>query len=219
MGVDLYWLPLGAGGRSVRFNGKVYEALCARREHRSRCDLYHSALEVATDTGVYVIEMAPAWAELALDRGVVAEGAVGSRLLGHLRLFEYEIRCWRGGRIPDAGEAVESPQRLTDDAGQARRILDSIALVPTPVWGRDELQTGDMWNSNSVIAWLLVASGIDPRLARLPPGGRAPGWNAGLVAALRRWPRRCVPDTARGSGRGPCRAGRRRARARARRRW
>jgi hypothetical protein len=151
-------------------NGKVYEAFRARREHRCRCELYHSALEVATDTGVYVIEMAPAWDELATDRGVVGEGAVGSRLLGHLRLFQYEIRCWRDGRIPDVEEAVNSPQRLTDEAPQARRVLDLIATVPTPVWGRDELRTGDMWNSNSVIAWLLVTSGIDPRLAHLPPG-------------------------------------------------
>ena len=31
-GVDLYWLPLGAGGRSVRLNGRVFEALAARLE-------------------------------------------------------------------------------------------------------------------------------------------------------------------------------------------
>ena len=24
-GVDLYWLPLGAGGHCVRFNGRVFE--------------------------------------------------------------------------------------------------------------------------------------------------------------------------------------------------
>ena len=28
--VDLYWLPLGAGGHSVRLNGRVYEAVAAR---------------------------------------------------------------------------------------------------------------------------------------------------------------------------------------------
>ncbi len=28
-GVDLYWLPLGAGGHSVRLNGRVYEAVAA----------------------------------------------------------------------------------------------------------------------------------------------------------------------------------------------
>ena len=27
--VDLYWLPLGAGGHSVRLNGIVYEAVAA----------------------------------------------------------------------------------------------------------------------------------------------------------------------------------------------
>jgi hypothetical protein len=56
-GVDLYWLPLGAGGRSVRFNGRVYEALVATIERRKRCDLYHSALEVRTPDRRFVIEM------------------------------------------------------------------------------------------------------------------------------------------------------------------
>jgi hypothetical protein len=28
-GVELYWLPLGAGGHSVRSNGRVFEALAA----------------------------------------------------------------------------------------------------------------------------------------------------------------------------------------------
>lgn len=43
--VDLYWLPLGAGGHSVRLNGRVYEAIAARLERRPSCDLYHSALD------------------------------------------------------------------------------------------------------------------------------------------------------------------------------
>src|SRR5205807_9219102 len=42
--VDLYWLPLGAGGHSVRLNGRIFEAVAARLERRSPCDLYHSAL-------------------------------------------------------------------------------------------------------------------------------------------------------------------------------
>jgi hypothetical protein len=179
--VDLYWLPLGAGGRSVRLNGRVFEAVAARLGHRAPCDLYHSALEVRAARATYVIEMAPVWNERASDRGVVGEGAVGSRLLGGLRMFRYEIRCWRDGRIPDVAEAVDSPQRLTQDPVIARRVLDLAPKVPTHVWGRDELRTGDMWNSNSLIAWLLVESGIDSRLAHLPAGGRAPGWNAGLA--------------------------------------
>jgi hypothetical protein len=40
-GVDLYWLPLGAGGHSVRLNGRVYEAVAARLARRPACDLYH----------------------------------------------------------------------------------------------------------------------------------------------------------------------------------
>ncbi len=44
-GVDLYWLPLGAGGHFVQLNGRVYEACDAAIHRRSRYDLYHSALE------------------------------------------------------------------------------------------------------------------------------------------------------------------------------
>ena len=57
--VLLYWLPLGAGGRSVRFNGRMFEALMARHEHRAVRDLYHSALEVHVGDDRFVVEMTP----------------------------------------------------------------------------------------------------------------------------------------------------------------
>jgi hypothetical protein len=178
-------LPLGAGGRSVRLNGRVYEALAARAGHRPACDLYHSALTVQVSEASYVIEQAPV-ADLSGDqRGVVAGGAVGSRWAGRFRIFRYEIRLWRSGRIPDLAEAVDSPLRLSDDEDCARRMLQVVAQVPTPVWGRDELGTGEMWNSNSVIAWVIASSGIDTESIRPPEGGRAPGWQAGLVVAGR----------------------------------
>ena len=183
--VDLYWLPLGAGGHFVRLNGRVFEAVAAWVGRRPACDLYHSALEVRVAEGTFVIEQAPVRDRRGEQRGVVAEGAVGSSWAGRFRIFRYEIRRWRNGCIPDVDEAVESPWRVTDDADRARRILDLVPLVPTPVWGRDELATGDMWNSNSVIAWLLARSGMETDAIRLPAGGRAPGWQAGLVVARR----------------------------------
>jgi hypothetical protein len=94
-GIDLYWLPLGAGGHFVRWNGRVYEAAVALRDRRPRYDLYHSALEVRTGGGRYVIESAPIRAADGPDRGVVAEGPVGSRLLRCLPIFRYELRFWR----------------------------------------------------------------------------------------------------------------------------
>src|SRR5437763_3996736 len=183
--IDLYWLPLGAGGHSVRLNGRIFEWLAARLAHRDRCDLYHSALEVHAPEGRFVIEQAPAWSQGA-DRGVVAQGAVGTRVAGRLRLFRYEIRRWRDGVIPDVAEAVYSPQRLSDDAARARRLLELVPQVPTPVWGRDELRTGEMWNSNSLISWLITRSGPDIDSVRLPHGGRAPGWRAGFLVANQR---------------------------------
>jgi hypothetical protein len=142
--VDLYWLPLGAGGHCVRFNGRVYEALAARLQRRSACDLYHSAL-----------------------------------------------RLWRGGSIPDLAEAVDSPRHLSNDEHSARRVLDLVGQVPTPVWGRDELGAGEMWNSNSVIAWVIARSGIEAESVQPPTGGRAPGWQAGLDIARRQYEHAC----------------------------
>jgi hypothetical protein len=102
-----------------------------------------------------------------------------------MRVVRYELRCWRDGVIPDVEEAVDSPQRLTGELAIARRVLDLMPLVPTPVWGRDQLRTGEMWNSNSVIAWLLECAGLDAGSHRPPAGGRAPGWDAGVVVARR----------------------------------
>jgi hypothetical protein len=181
--VDLYWLPLGAGGHVVRLNGKAYEALMSRVERRHPLDLYHSALQVNVPQGRYTIESAPVPAGDPRKRGVVCGGSGGSRRAGRFRVFRYEVRCWRGGVIPDLCHAVGGPQRLTEDAQTARRIVDLAPQLPTPVWGRDELRTGDMWNSNSIISWLLVSSGLDAEAVRMPRGGRAPGWDAGLAVA------------------------------------
>jgi len=186
--VDLYWLPLGAGGHSVRLNGKVFEALVSLLERRRPLDIYHSALVVHLPEGRYTIESAPVPDADAQARGVVAGGPVGSRWAGHWRIFRYEIRCWRDGVIPDLDEAVDSPQRVTEDEDRARRLLRLAPQVPTPVWGRNELRAGEMWNSNSIISWLLVRSGLDEASIRMPSSGRAPGWDAGLVVARRREP-------------------------------
>lgn len=183
--IDLYWIPLGAGGAGfVRLNGRIYEAIQARLERRQRLDLYHTALEVRVPEGRFTIENA--WPSPNIDtasRGVVVEGPVGSRRIVGFRLFRYEVRRWRDGVIPDAGEAVASPQPLSDDLSRARRLLDLVASVPALIWGRDELETGEMWNSNSVISWLLARSGLAADTIKPPDGGRAPGWMAGVVAA------------------------------------
>jgi hypothetical protein len=47
------------------------------------------------------------------------------------------------------------------------------------------MATGDMWNSNSLVAWLLARAGIDTEDVAPPARGRAPGWSAGLITAAR----------------------------------
>lgn len=184
--VDLYWLPLGAGGHSVRLSGRVFEALAASLDGRRASALYHSALIVRLANGSsFVIEQTPARDARSATRGVVAGGAVGARWAGRARIFRYEVRRWRDGVIPDVAEAVESPRRLTNDPHIARLLWRLVPEVPAPVWGRDELGAGEMWNSNSVVSWLIERSGLDAASIRPPAGGRAPGWNAGIAVARR----------------------------------
>ncbi|MGH8824111.1 MAG: hypothetical protein ACRDVN_06515 [Jiangellaceae bacterium] len=93
------------------------------------------------------------------------------------------LLAWRV--IPDIADAVESPQRLSIDPARAEQVLSLASTFPTATWGRDELGTGDMWNSNSLVAWLLARSGHDMDSIGPPEHGRAPGWAAGLVVAGR----------------------------------
>jgi hypothetical protein len=188
--LDLYWIPLGAGNRTVQFSGRTFESLAARYDRRTPCDLYHSALVATLDGDRYFIEMTPvpSPARAVADRGVVGGGTVGTRWAAPLRIFRYEIRCWRNGLIPDLRYAVDGPVELTSDEPLVRAVVEAVPSVPTPTWGRDELRAGEMWNSNSVVSWLLAVTGLVTDAGDPPAGGRAPGWHAGIAIARRRSP-------------------------------
>lgn len=183
--VDLFWLPLGAGGHCVRWNGRLYEWCSARHEHRASADLYHCGLMLRLDDITYAVEMGPVWNVSDADRGVLAEGPVGSKWLGRFRAFRYEMRCWPGGYIPDVAEAVGGPVRTTEDPTRVAAVLEVLREIPALTWGRDELGAGEMWNSNSAVAWALARTGHDMDAIGPPTRGRAPGWTAGLVLADR----------------------------------
>ena len=185
--VELSWIPLGAGNSVVRANGKVFEAISSAVHRGRKADIYHSVLQVAAGNDRYTIEMAPTPDSHGEQRGVVGTGSVGLRWLGRFRIFRYENRCWRNGVIPDLATSVSST-RMPTSSETAQRLVDLTASVPTPVWGRDELRTGEMWNSNSVISWLLIRSGIGVDGIVPPPNGRAPGWKAGVTIADREGP-------------------------------
>lgn len=169
----------------VRHTSRWWESVHAARERRAPRRLLHAALEVAVDGDRHVIEMAPAWGVPAAgDRGVVATGPVGLRWLGRSRFFRYEVRRWRDGVIADRRWAVGGPMRVAHEDAPARAILRSVEQVPILTWGRDALGIGDMWNSNSLVSWLLVAgAGIDAATVGPPDNGRAPGWAAGIELA------------------------------------
>jgi hypothetical protein len=181
--VDLYWLPLGAGGRFVRLNGRIYEFFKARSEHRPAMNLYHTALEVRLPDGLFVIENAwPIPDGDGTARGVTVEGPVGTAWLGRFGMFRYEIRSWKDGSIADRAYAV-APDRISRDKKVARNLIALANVVPAYVWGRKPHGYGEMWNSNSVISWLLTAAGVDVEKITARGGGRAPGWRTGIEVA------------------------------------
>ncbi len=184
-GIYLFWIPLGAGGSGfVRLNGRVYEALVSRRARRPSLDLYHTALEVRLPGDRYVVEtMWPSPDTNGSARGVTVVGPVFVEWLSSTRIFRYEVRCWRDGELPDADEAVGGAQLVAAGVDIARRVVELTPAVPVHTWGRDVIGTGDMWNSNSVISWLLASSGIEMSGVVPPSGGRAPGWDAGIAVA------------------------------------
>lgn len=179
----LWWIPVGARGHVVVHTSAWWEQLQARRERRSPQRLFHAALEVVAGADRYVIEMGPALPR-SRSAGVVLSGPVGTRW-ARTALLRYEVRCIRDGTPFDHELAVDSPVGLPLDLVTAQSLIVRLEEVPRLTWGRDELGAGDMWNSNSLVSWLLETAGIDAGEIRPPAGGLAPGWAAGIAAARR----------------------------------
>lgn len=186
--IDLYWIPLGAGPGAgpgvVRVSGRVYRVLASVRGGHTG-PVFHAALVLWSDGRARCVEMAPAWGAGAGREGVVGTGPVGLRALGRWPAFRYEIRCPAGLAIPDLAHAVASPVVVGSGSAVVRRVLDLVEWAPRPTWGRDELGAGQMWNSNSLVAWLLARAGVEAGGLRPPLAGSAPGWDAGLRVARR----------------------------------
>jgi hypothetical protein len=75
-GAELLWIPLRAGKFVVRWSGVIIDAAMAFFQRRPRSTLLHTALQVYTPEGRYVM-----------------------RAAGRFRVFRYEIRRWFGGSI------------------------------------------------------------------------------------------------------------------------
>ena len=180
--VDVVWIPLGAGATgAVHWSGLVYERWHAGRQHEEPRRLFHAALLVTEDTEPDAIEMGPQWYRRAPGAEVALVGPVGGRRLGRFRWFRYEVRRSPHGWLPDARFAT-AVVTASQSPAVARAVLDLLPAVPPLTWGRDECGTGEMWNSNSVVAWLLTGAGVVDAIGP-PAGGRAPGWSAGVAVA------------------------------------
>lgn len=172
----VWWSAVGADAPVARHASAWWERAVAAREHRALAALVHAMLEVVVDGDAWAVEMAPTWGRgSAAQSRVVVVGPVASPLLGWCPLFRYAVRVTPGGADHGAAVAVGDELRTTRD------LLGDLVHLPLRTWGRDEARVGDMWTSNSVVAWLLVRAGTDP--PGPPPGMRAPGWAAGLAAA------------------------------------
>jgi hypothetical protein len=119
--VRLYWIPLGAGGHCVRFNGRVFEAIEAARRRRPRCDLYHAALVVELDGDPYTIEVAPSPNADEVSRGAVSP-PVQSEAATSAAGASSATRCAAGG----AGRFPISPRRSASRSGSPPTRLSPV---------------------------------------------------------------------------------------------
>ena len=125
-GVDLYWIPLGAGEVVVRACGTVFEAVSALVQRRRTYDLYHSALR--SDRSRRPIRHRDgAHPRIGAENGEASwpRAPVGTKGAGQFRPCRYEIRRWRDGVIPDAQEAIHSAM-VGVDLACAERLLDLV---------------------------------------------------------------------------------------------
>lgn len=182
--VDLYWLPVAAGTNSrVReWSLACWEGVCAFLARRPRAALYHPGLKVRLgDAETYTLELTPVF--IGEPSPPLMTGPVGLRPLGRFRRFRYQLRRLRADALPDEEYAVASPVRLSTDPEIARQVLALGPSIPPHTWGLRAPGTSEMWTSGSAISWLLLRAGIELDGVRPPPGGRAPGWDAGIQLA------------------------------------
>lgn len=176
--IDLYWLPVGAGTHFQRASLLLYESILAAVQRRPRAVLCHSALKIEADGRPYTLELMPVPAHE--EFAPLLTGPVGSSIAGRLRLFRYQLCLKESARLPDESWSIDSPLRLTTDPRTVGALFAVAPSTPAHVWGRRVPGTSEMWASNSTISWLLASVGIPASEIGLPPGTRAPGWNAGL---------------------------------------
>jgi hypothetical protein len=180
--VELYWIPVGAGtSRLQQASLRLWEAFEAARARRPQATLFHSALKLRIGGMTQTLELMPAFARVPAQP--LLTGPVGASIAGRSRLFRYQLVCLEVDALPDEQWAVNSPQVLARDGATAHRILALARAVPAHIWGRRVPGTSEMWTSDSAISWLLVRAGVEMSAARIPAGGRAPGWKAGIEAA------------------------------------
>jgi|SRR5215207_3439158 len=136
--VDLYWLPLGAGGHFVRLNGRLYEALAARLERRPARDLYHSALQVEVPEGNVRDRAGPFTTGAA--RSAASSPRAPSALAGQADFGSSATRSG-SGRVATylmsprpstarGGSAMRRTKRMTDTKGFVVRIRPPGTMTP-----------------------------------------------------------------------------------------
>lgn len=180
--LDLCWLPVGAGTRVQAASLWLYESVAARIGRRPKATLYHAALKFGVDARRYTLELMPIPREQHEEP--LMTGPVGTRLAARLRIFQYQLRLRESAELPDE-QWIASVHRLASDPSAIEGVLGHARLVPPYTWGRRVPGTKEMWTSDSALSWLLTRAGVALGEAGPPPGGRAPGWDAGIAIARR----------------------------------
>ena len=184
-----HWIPLGAGGHSVRVNGIVCEVISSLIQRRPRQRLPRRPGDPRPERTVR--DRDDTGPERARLERVSWRGGSRDAIGRSTRILRYESAGDPTASSPTWGDAVASPVRISDDPPWHSASW-GCSLDAEPTWGRDELGTGEMWTCNSVM------SGSHPRLG-LPGRDRLPPTRAGT--RMGRGRRRCRRQLPSGPGR------------------
>jgi hypothetical protein len=184
--VTLYWLPVTSMGlRIAKAFGLVggYPILDAFKT------VYHAALRIQIPDGDdcknYVIELTT---HVDPEENPEEAKRVG-QLMEQKAAFDLAtvggIRLYPGGEITDESTTFVHG-KVDCDCAAVHKIKELMQNRQVPAYSYGDVVgiQEDRWTSNALISYLLTSVGCDVPWLLIPPDGEAPGWDAGVEAAL-----------------------------------
>ncbi len=186
--VTLYWLPVTAVPIKI---AKAFGLVGGIPILAAFRDVYHAALRIQIPEGddckEYVIELTKYVDPEDNPTEAQRVGQLMVQKAAYDLIYAGGIRLYPGGEITDES-TVFTHGKVNCDCAAAHRIKEIMEQRQVPAYSYGDVVgiNEDRWTSNALVSYLLHTVGCDVPPLLVPPEGGAPGWIAGLEAALTR---------------------------------